>query len=421
MKFSIFLTLLTITSLGAMAQNNFLPYSQFGIGDLDDGYYNRASGMAESGIAYRSNRFLINNNPASFSGLTNQYFTMEMGLRGSFIYYTGQPVTVAGNESGDITWRRLVLGIKASKHWGMSAGLVPFSTQNYEFNVPYEAQGSSTVVANSYFEGHGSVNKAYWANSYEFFNHLSLGVELGYIFGQLNQKNILQNSTTYATYTSTENDVDLQNLYVTYGMQLYGKLGKHWEYCLGGVYSQKARLLASPITIVLDNDSNVLQNEQFSETYLYLPNSYGGGLSLTHNHRYTWTAEYRYQDWNGVSHENIYPGQNYNIVSSERGSLGFEISKKRVFFNNLVELSYLQTGVYYTNSYLQINGYQIKDIGATFGFGVNSLKNPLSYNIIFQLGVKGTTRNQLIQQNYANVTFVLNFGSVWFTKGRKFD
>jgi len=135
------------------------PYSQMGIGDLEDEFYNRTSGLANTGIAYRSNRFLITNNPASLSGLTDQYFTMETGIRGSFINYSGKPVDLASTQSGDITFRRLVMGIKASKHWGTSIGLVPFSTQNYEFNVPYFLLGSATEIANHYYQGHGSVNK----------------------------------------------------------------------------------------------------------------------------------------------------------------------------------------------------------------------------------------------------------------------
>ena len=97
-KFSIFLSLLLVTSLGVMAQNNFSPYSQMGIGDLEDGFYNRTTGLANTGIAYRSNRFLINNNPASFSGLTNQYFTMETSLRGTYMSYAGTPVNIASTD-----------------------------------------------------------------------------------------------------------------------------------------------------------------------------------------------------------------------------------------------------------------------------------------------------------------------------------
>src|ERR1700749_255899 len=168
MKRPILFLLLAVASTRRMAQGNFSPYSQFGIGDLEDNYYNRTAGMSNTGIAYRSNRYLINNNPASFTSLADQYFSMETGVRGSLVNYYGKPVNPQSTQAGDITFRRLALGIKPAKHWGSSIGLVPFSTQNYEFNQPYYLQGSSNEIANHYYQGHGSVNKAYWANSYEF-------------------------------------------------------------------------------------------------------------------------------------------------------------------------------------------------------------------------------------------------------------
>jgi hypothetical protein len=421
MKHSILLALLTIVSVRMMAQNNNVPYSQLGLGDLDDGYYNRTSGLANTGIAYRSNRFLINNNPASFSGLTDQYFTMEIGLRGQYINYAGTQVNVGSTESADLTFRKLIIGIKITKHWGSSIGLLPYSTQNYEFQAPYYIAGTTIQIANNYYQGHGSVNRAYWANSYEFFHHLSIGLDASYIFGQLNQNNIIQSSVDGATLVSTTNNVNLQNVYLTYGMQLYGRIGKNWNYSLGGTYSAKAALLAASTKLVLNNDSVAIQNIQNQEGYMYLPQAWGAGFLLGYKQKYSIVADYRYQNWNGVANLNTYPGQGYSIASSERGSVGFEISKKKTFYNTRVELSYIQTGVYYENSYLQINGKQIKDYGITAGFGVNSIKSPLAYNIIFQYGVRGTTQNDLIRENYADVTFVINFGQIWFTKGKKFD
>jgi hypothetical protein len=423
MRQSILLALLTIVSVRMMAQNNDVPYSQFGLGDLDDGYYNRTSGLANTGIAYRSNRFLINNNPASFSGLANQYFTMEIGLRGQFISYTGNQVNVASTQSGDLTFRKLILGIKVSKHWGSSIGLLPYSTQNYEFNIPYNIPGATIQNANNYVQGHGSVNRAYWANSYEFFNHLSIGVDASYIFGQLNQNSILQAAQNGAELISTTNNVNLQNMYFTYGMQLYGRLGKNLDYSLGATYSMKTALLAASTKLVLNNDSVALQNIQNQEGYMYLPEAWGFGIAVTMKQKYTWLADYRYQNWNGVANLNeaVYPGQGYNIVSAERASLGFEISKKKTFYNTRVELSYIQTGLYYENSYLQINGEQIKNYGVTAGFGINSLKSPLAYSVTFQYGIQGTTQNDLIRENYANLIFMINFGQIWYTKGKKFE
>jgi hypothetical protein len=421
MKLSILILLLSVTSFRVMAQGNFSPYSQMGLGDLEDEFYNRTSGLANTGIAYRSNRFLINNNPASFSGLSDQFFVMETGLRGSFISYAGQPVTPAATQSADITFRRLVMGIKAAKHWGTSIGLVPFSTQNYEFNSPYFIQGSAIEIANHYYQGHGSINKAYWANSVEFFHHLSLGVDAGYLFGQLNQKDILQNYGTGSSLISTTNTINLNNVYMTYGMQLYGKIGKKWDYSLGGTYSNRSNLLAATNRLVQNSDSSILQNYGVSENYITLPSAYGAGLALTYKQRYTFLADFKYQDWTGVSKENTYPGKDYSLISSYRSSVGFEISRKKTYYNTKVELSYFQSGLYYGESYLQINGTQIRDMGATMGFGMNSLKSPLAYSIVFQYGIKGTTSNNLIRQNYANITFNINYGAVWFTKGKKYD
>jgi hypothetical protein len=402
-----------------MAQGNFAPYSQMGIGDLEDGYYNRTSGMANTGLAYRNNRYLISNNPASYSALSDQFFTVEMGIRGSLVNYYGTPVDVSSRQSGDITFRRLAMGMKLSKHWGSSIGLVPFSTQNYEYDVPYYLQGSTSELANLHYAGHGSVNKAYWGNSYEFFHHVSVGVEAGYLFGQLNQKATIQNFGTGTTLASTTNTVDLNNLYMQYGLQVYGHVGKKWEYSLGGTFNPRNDLLASYNQVVLDNDSIQRNNPNNKpDSYLGVPNAFGVGLSITHNQKYTFVADFKHQAW--AAEKNSYPGKNYTISDANRGSVGFEISKKKSFYNSKVELSYFQAGAYYGETYLQVNGQQIKDYGVTASFGINGLKTPLSYNIVFQYGIKGTQTNNLVEQRYFDLTFVVNYGAIWFTRGKKY-
>jgi hypothetical protein len=402
-----------------MAQGNFDPYSQMGIGTLEHSFYNRTSGMANTGVAYRNNRYIISNNPAAYSALSDQFFTVEMGLRGSVINYYGTPVDPSSTQSGDITFRRIAMAMKVAKHWGSSIGLVPFSTQNFEYDVPYYLQGSTNELANHHYAGHGSVNKVYWGNAYEFFHHVSVGIDAGYLFGQLNQKDNLQNIATGATLASTTNTLDLNNLYFGYGLQVYGRLGKKWEYSLGGTFNQRNELLASNNRVVLDNDSVQRNSQEISQTYLSVPNAIGVGLSLTHNQKYTFLADYKYENW--AAEKNNYPGKNYSITNSNRGSVGFEISKKKTFYNSKIEMSYAQLGAYYQEEYLQINGVQIKDYGMTASIGVNGLKTPLCYNFVIQYGVKGTQQNNLIQMRYVNFTFVLNYGAVWFTKGKKYD
>ncbi len=63
MKITLFIAFLLVSSLHILAQTNNSPYSVIGIGDIEDSYYGRTSGLANTGIAYRSNHNLIANNP----------------------------------------------------------------------------------------------------------------------------------------------------------------------------------------------------------------------------------------------------------------------------------------------------------------------------------------------------------------------
>lgn len=418
-KSSLAVCLFILWGLKGMSQGNYEPYSQLGIGMIDDSYYNRTTGLANTGLALRSNRFLITNNPASFSGLTNQYLVAEMGIRGSLVNYYGQPVDPTSTQSGDITFRKINLGIKLAKHWGTSFGLVPFSTQNYSFNVPTYV--TTTQIANAWYQGYGSVNKVYWANAYEFFHHLSIGVDAGYLFGQLNQKQTIQTAPNTPSLVSTTNDINVSNLYMTYGLQLYGKMGSHWTYSLGGTFSPRTDLFAESQRIVLGPDSVQLAGEVLSRSYLPMPLAYAAGIAVGKDNKYTWLVDYKYQQWAPLNAAYQTQAEDYTLQNSQKVSAGFEVSKKKVLYNTLVELSYLQAGVYYGQTNLFIYGQPIRDYGITLGYGVNALKSPLAFTIGLQGGIRGTQTNDLIEERYVNLTFAVNYGAILYTKGRKYD
>ncbi|HTS42793.1 MAG TPA: hypothetical protein VMH01_00245 [Puia sp.] len=401
----------------AEAQTNNSPYSIIGIGDIEDSYFNRTSGMANTGIGYRNSHSLINNNPASFSALDNQFFTGEIGVRGKLITYYGSPIDPTNNVSSDITFRRFVLGIKAAKHWGTSIGLVPFSSENYEFTAPQLILGTNGETTNSYAEGFGGINRVYWANSYEFFNHLSIGVDASYLFGSINSKTILQNPGLPSTYVSTNRNSAYTGLYFNYGLQYFGKINKKWNFSVGGTFSNKTTLNSDNSIIILNIDSIQINQTPTNQSTFMLPVSYGVGFALTKNKKYTFLADYKYQDWSALH----YSGFNYSLQSSERISVGFEISKIKNVYNASFESSFFQAGLYYNNSYLNVRGQSIRDFGGTIGMGINSRRTPFAYNFSLQYGVKGTEINSLIQERYFALTFVFSYREVWYTKGRKYE
>ena len=178
LKFAAVLALLSCGS-AATAQNVTSPYSIIGIGDLEQSYFNRTSGMANTGIAYSNNNFVTINNPASLTSLTNQLFNVELAGRGKFVQFTGSGIT-PGLTAKDFSVEKLSLGIRINKWWGASAGLMPFSTSNYSFSGLQGWSGTNLVLPVDY-NGSGGVNRYYLANGFKVSKNLSVGVNLSLI------------------------------------------------------------------------------------------------------------------------------------------------------------------------------------------------------------------------------------------------
>jgi hypothetical protein len=396
------------------AQNNNSPYSIHAIGDITDNIINRTSGMASTGIAYRNNRYLITNNPAALSALDNQFFAGEIGVNGQYIDYSGDPVSQTNHQSSDITFKRFTLGTKIFRHWGSAVGLVPFSEENYEYSGTRPI-GYNGGTLPTYDQGYGGINKVFWANGYEFFHHLSVGITTSYLFGSINNKNIVLGQGT-SVYLSKNNSTFYNNLYVDYGLQYYGSVNAHWDFALGAVFANQTALNTETNINVLNLDSNVLRNTQSFGTY-NIPVSYGLGLSITKDKKYTFLADYKFQNWSDLTTST----GDFFYKNSQRASVGFEISKKKIAYNTLYETNFFQAGFYYNKTYLIVNGTPIDDIGGSVGMGVNSRRTPLSFMVVLQYGIKGTTQNNLLRENYVNLSFIFSVREFWYTQGRKFD
>jgi len=410
--FTIIFSFLLI-SMG-FSQTNNQPYSIHAIGDITDNIINRTSGLASTGIAYRNNRYLITNNPASLSALDNQFFAGEIGVNGQYIDYTGNAVSQTNHQSSDITFKRFALGTKIFRHWGSAVGLVPYSEENYEYSGSRPIGGSGLTIP-TYDHGYGGINKVFWANGYEFLNHFSIGITTSYLFGTINNKNIILGQGS-SIYLSKNNSTFFDNLYLDYGLQYYGSINAHWDFTVGAVFANQQNLRTETNINVIDIDSNVLRNKATVGNY-NIPTSYGIGFSLTRNKKYTLVADYKFQNWSSLRSTT----GDFFYENSQRASVGIEISNKKVAYNTLYETSFFQAGFYYNKTYLIVNGTPINDIGGSIGMGVNSKRSILSLLVVLQYGIKGTTTNNLLRENYGNLSFIFSMRDFWYTRGRKFD
>ncbi len=405
------------TLLAAMhtgfAQNNSSPYSILGIGDMEESYFNRTSGMANTGIAYRNKNYLTHNNPASASEIQEQFFTVEAAARGKFVTYYTNSLNSTVNQTRDFSVSRFSVGIKVKKWWGSSIGLMPFSTANYSFSGKKSIQGTNAFTYAEY-EGKGGVNQFYWDNGFKIGKHFSVGITTAYLMGSLTQTETFSDAEVTDELTTTKN-VFLRNLYLNYGLQYYTKLNKKWDIALGATYAAKTNLAAEYTTDIATNET-VVHNEVTKNDYFRLPESLGFGIALTKSKQLTIAADYRYQNWSVLQ----YRGVGYALQNSQRGSIGFEYSKSQQVWPLTIEKMFYQGGIFYSDSYLQVYGKQLKDMGVSAGIGFSSKRSTMSYLVAFEYGIRGTREKSLIEERYGKITLTLSYKDFWYTKGIKY-
>ena len=398
-----------------MAQNSSSPYSVLGIGDLENSSFNRYTGMANAGVALRDPKNINNSNAASLTGLNEHFYTFEISTRYKQAIFDGAGVTAPDNKSADFAVRRINLAMKVSKKWGSSIGLQPFSTANYSYSALKNIQGTIKNVAASY-EGDGGVNQFYWANGYQLTKNTSIGVTSSFLFGSLQQtENLISSDNTTASLTTKQN-IYLRNYYFNFALQTGFRINSKWQTRYGITYSPKTDLYAEYTTDVTSSDGVSIKNEVTKNDYFTLPGNLNLGIAFIKNAQNTYTINAQSQNWGNLN----YKGANYQLVNSNKLSIGFQHSSTESnYYKQVYERSYFQLGAYAGQSYLKVKNVPITDFGGSIGFGINSRTSPIGLLMALEGGRRGTSNKNILSENYLNLNFTFSYVDVLF-RGKKY-
>jgi hypothetical protein len=407
------------------AQNTSSPYSIYGIGDFQTSAYNRTTGMASTGIAYRNENSIIQNNPAAYTALIPQYFHVEAGGRAQFSSYTNAVYTNINGQgaaqlSNDFMVTRIAFATKVTKWWGASMGLMPYTQLNYGFTSLVAQPVGGGLLDEITYSGTGGLHKAYWGNGFQLGNHISVGATTSFIFGALNEDEVLTDASSGSTVETTRN-LYMRNANFDFGAQYYTAFGKskEWGMVLGATYSPTQRLDAQDSLSFLDNGTQPKPNVLLDQTLYNLPTQFGGGISVYRDRRMkkiTFLADYQQQNWSALKQYGI----GYTLNNSQRFSAGLEVSRRSNIFNTPVEHLFYQFGAYYDKTYLTLNGDPVKEIGGSVGIGVNPLRYPKwGYNLALEAGSRFSALQGSIREDYVRLTITIHYWDVWMTKGRR--
>ena len=77
-------------------------------------------------------------------------------------------------------------------------------------------------------------------------------------------------------------------------------------------------------------------------------------------------------------------------------------------------------GASYSNTPLQFQDNQLKEMSVSFGFGIPVKKSVTKYDFSCTLGQRGTMEDNLIKEQFVRLGLSVSYDGIWFVK-RKYD
>ena len=426
---NILLVFLLITSIAVSAQRtNSSPYSFFGIGEEFRPATVEQSAMGGIGVAFSHYKYLNFTNPAAYSDL--KYTTYSFGVLNNRLTVKNGDVNQISNST---SLSYFTLAVPLSSKAGMSVGIQPVSSVGYSLSNP-DLDVNGDIKEVTLFAGDGGVSRVYGSFGIKVYKELSVGIEADFKFGSIDN-----------SITSQRADVSLATRYKQSTIVRGGSV------TLGAQYKKELKnkmILSGGATFKMGNDLKVTGNDYlYSLTFSSAGSEFGRDtISQTNiSAKYKlplktilgagigkfdkWYVGLEYENQNAIETTGFLNTTNsaYKYGKSNRFSLGgYYLPKvnsissywQRVTYRAGVRLE--KTGLLVDGSEPYTNFTPVDDFGISFGLGL-PLKQLSTINMGFEFGKRGTTDNNLIQENYFNFRLSLSLTDTnWFQK-RKID
>jgi long-subunit fatty acid transport protein len=404
---------LLLLGMEIFAQHNVnSPYTMFGIGYIETGGFGRNKAMGGAGISLPSEYSLNNLNPASYSSIDSLHFFLETGINAIYSKFAYRSQT---QKKLNANFSYLALGFRMNRRWATSIGLAPYSNIGYNIDTWKQIEGTS-YYSQVNIDGSGGLNQFYWGNSYKLNRNFSVGINASYLFGSISQVQKTTNSFMSGEMT-VENESTLRNFYFNYGVQYHYTLNSNIKGSFGAVYGSKTKLNFNNTLTIMDFDADTLSSGLKRKSDFYIPQTFGFGASLRLKDKLLLTGDYTQNNWSGINTTET----GVKMVNSSNVAFGIEyLPSVRVSANYLQSVKY-RLGFYNENSYLKINGQQLKDYGFTAGFGFPVKKSKAFINVAFAAGLKGNTNSSsIINETYYKVNLNFTLLDYWFNR-MKYD
>ncbi|MFT7335111.1 MAG: long-subunit fatty acid transport protein [Porticoccaceae bacterium] len=405
-----------LLSLVSFAQEGTAsPYSYYGIGDV------RFKGTVESrsmaGVAVEQDSVHINlENPASFSNLKFTTFTIGGTLNTVELKSDNKTATAKRT-----TLDYLAVGLPLGK-WGVGFGLIPYSSVGYKI----ESLSGDLNATNRRYDGSGDLNRAFLGAGYKITPKFSVGADVQYNFGTI-ETSSLEFVTGIPVGTREMNTSMLSGFNFNVGAMYQTKINKKLTLYSGLNYTientLKSKNTRNISTVIYNSgfDFAVLDivGEQKSNVDLLFPGKISVSAGIGESKKWLIGGKAAYQKT--AAQANSY-NESSNVGYGRYGSLslgGYYVPNYSSFSSYAKRIVY-RGGLRYEKTGLVVKGESINDIGLSLGLGLPITGSLSNVNIGFELGKRGTTNSNLVEENYAKISVGFSLNDKWFQQ-RKFD
>ena len=409
------------------ALGSFTPYSMFGVGEVihQGTVFNRTMGGIGQGL--RDNRYINYLNPAALTARDPRAFMLDFGVQSHNSYLSDGKVSSAYNA---FNMHHLVIAFPVYKRASMVMGVVPYSQVGYKFSGkdlrPEIVSEYGDVVYQ--YSGEGGVNQLFFGAATPINKNFSVGVQGMYYFGTIDRKsNVVFNSSASMGSLFTGYDAVLGSFAAKLGLQYMG-VASDGRFLSAGASYLLASNLRGDLTRYAYSMVGSVQDTLYTETVngagMEIPSEFALGLAFGKKaydregvNKWMIGFDYSRQDWSGAKFAAT-PGVRFSPALSNAFKLGFELTPDRYDIRYFWRRWTYRAGAYYEQSYMKLNGQQVRAYGITLGASIPIFQLSNMLNVGIDMGQRGSVKDGLVRERYVMLQIGISLYDLWFKRYR---
>jgi len=410
----------TSNSLGT-----FTPYSMFGMGEMvrQGTPYNMS--MGGIGVALRDHRFINYLNPASITARDTLAFMLDFGVESYNIYLKDSYTKSAFNA---VNMSHIVFSFPLYRQSAMVVGFTPYSHVGYKFEekeLRPEFVSEIGDIAYQHF-GEGSINQLFMGGAVSISKNFFAGVQGIYYFGTLyrNSNTLTGNSLYNSTYVS--NNTVVESFAAKFGLQYAGKIGNRSVVTAGATFLLPSTLKGNVTKLATVSIGSGMDTVSLATNaaQMQIPSEFAVGISVGRKmfadiegniNRWMAGFDYTYQDWSQTTFTPT-PGVHFSPTVKSTYRFGFEFTPDYYNPRYAYKRWTYRGGLYYEETYMQLNGQQVNAMGVTFGVSFPVFRWSNMINVGVDLGQRGGMREELVRERYMMFRISTSLYDIWFRK-----